>query len=172
MKWKCSRNHVFTHTWDEILTEHITCPFCADIDRHDKVTQDYIEQVHNLGYNFITVPKTLIITSSIDIIDENGYKYSAYLRSLLRGSQPQKFSTNNKYTIQNINHFFELSDRKNYFCNNDEYFGNTSPLKIRHKRCNQVYTTDLTLIQEGQRCPYCYGDLVESFHASFVKASI
>lgn len=169
MKWKCFKNHTFTRTWDEILTGHITCPFCADIDRHDKVTQDYIKRVHNLGYNFITVPKTLIITSSIDIIDKNGYKYSAYLRSLLRGSQPQKFNTNNKYTIQNINHFFELSDRKNYFCNNDEYFGNTKPLKIRHKRCNQVYTTDLTLIQEGQRCPYCYGDLVESFHASLLK---
>lgn len=169
MNWRCPKNHIFTHTWGEIITGHTTCPVCADIERHDKVTQNYIKQVQNLGYNFITTPETLVITSFVDIIDEDGYKYNAYLRSLLRGKKPQKFGVNNKHTIQNINHLFNLSDRKNYSCDSDKYLGNTKPLKIKHKRCNQIYTTDLTLIQEGQRCPYCYDDLVESFHASLLK---
>ena len=169
MKWRCSKNHIFTHTWDEIITGHTTCPVCADIERHDKVTQNYIKQVQNLGYNFIVIPETLVITSFIDIIDKDGYKYNAYLRSLLREKMPHRFGLSNKYTIENINRLLELTGRKEYSCADNNYIGNNKPLKIKHKYCGNIYTTDLVAVQEGQMCPYCYNDLVESFHASLLK---
>lgn len=169
MRWKCFQNHAFSRSWDEILLGATECPCCADINRHYKITQDYIKQVRDLGYNFINNPDTLIITSFIEIMDNEGYKYNAYLRSLLKGKAPHKFGLSNKYTIENINHLLELTGRKKYLCADSNYLGNNKPLKIKHMCCNNIYTTDLVAIQEGQMCPYCYNDLIESFHASLLK---
>lgn len=74
-----------------------------------------------------------------EIIDIEGYKYKASIRSLVqKGSPLKRFIHYNPYTIENVNHYLE-SVGSNTRCIDEEWFGDNNKTMFKCGKCGKLF---------------------------------
>lgn len=183
LEWKCSCGSIFHKTWVNFRNSSLKCRNCSTTAR-GKLRQMPVEAIEQcaskLGLHFCGKKPDNLNTKRIDLVDDYGYYYNVLWTGIYQGHMPNKFSVSNKYTIKNINNFLKINRNGEYFVLEDQkYTGNTSPLTVVHKKCNNVFNASWAELkgkneQDVKRkyykqCPFCSKFHLESYHASVLK---
>lgn len=183
LDWKCSCGAIFHKSWYNFKDGSLKCYDCSIKERtkSKQISIEKIEQYANkLGLHFYGDKPNNLNDEALNLVDDEGFYYSALWSNIYQNHKPKKFSTNNKYTIKNINTF--LANERNdeyYVLDNQEYINNTSPLLVKHRKCNKIFRASWAALKGKvgsdakrryyKQCPYCSTYHIESFHASVLK---
>lgn len=104
---------------------------CCDACRKEIITDRYDERaqvvISSLGYKMLST-KCYGMNDIVSIEDNNGYRYSVKMRNLLAGGTPEIVSTNNRFSIYNINLYTNRNSKSTLL--SDVYTNSKSKLKF------------------------------------------
>lgn len=183
LKWECSCGSIFYKTWANFKDSSLKCRNCSAKIRGKsrQLSIGTIEQcASKLGLHFCGEKPNNLSNENLDFVDDDGYYYNVLWSGIYQNHKPQRFSVSNKYTIKNINTFLKNNRGEEYYVlESQKYNGNTSPLFVKHIKCNNIFTANWAELRgkDGngskrnyyKQCPYCSKHHIESYHASVLK---
>lgn len=181
--WKCKCGKIFRRSWNRVLCGSAECKECSTLKRSLRQRipiQEIEDTIHKKGYYLGEVINEISITSrKFTVYDDDGYFYSAYWSNIKNDKELEKFHPGNSFSIQNINHYFELHRNGEYKCLSDTYTGNDCTLSFQHIPCGTIFNASLIEMQGKlmlnkkdryyKQCPMCNRKKTESSHASALK---
>lgn len=101
-----------------------------------------------LSQNFKSINEYLIIES------QEGYFFQTTLNAIIRGNNFNYFDSRNPYTIQNINLWIRLNDRK-LMLMNDTFINAKYKMRFKCLVCHDVFDSNWNNIKSGKGCRKC-----------------
>jgi len=122
----------------------------------NKLTEKEIRKIIDeiLGENWEIAKIKTNKKTYVELVDPEGYKYSSVNIQVIKKSGTSKFSTTNKYTKDNINHWLKLNNISFYLIN--EYKKSHNKIEFKCLECNNLIKRSWDDIQQGNiSCPMC-----------------
>jgi len=119
------------------------------------------EIVESLGYELISMTDKNGNKTKLILKDHENYYYLARYNHLKEGHKPNRFSSSNPYTLQNIKLWCKL-ERKSFTLLSREYHNNSELLQWQClvEGCEEIFENCWGNIYFGQGCGYCSGKQV------------
>ena len=182
LEWECECGNPIKRSWNGFLQGATLCLECSTrlrgLSRRTDI-EIVKNQLNKMGLSLLEDPDDTLSKVKISTIDKEGYKYDCYWGDVKYNKFPERFHPNNKYTIENINHYLELERNGEYKCISTEYKGNNASLKFLHIPCGHIFNSNLVAMQGKfigntkeryyKQCPKCFTSKTESVHASVLK---
>lgn len=178
--WKCGCGNTFKRCWSKFQQGQITCLDCANRRVQDAkyLGLDYLRnQLKDMGLIYIE-GSTKQYSDGCYAFTPDGYIVHVGRNCLHKNSTPDILSKYNKFSIYNMNRYFDLYRNGEYKCLDERYLTNTQYLNIKHIKCGKTFKSPWCDMryhnnERGHRvarqCPYCYKGTLESYHACVLK---
>lgn len=141
------------------------CNDCIKKEQVKKQTMPYEiakQRVENLGYKLLTTKEEYIKASEKNKLQcPNGHIYEQILLDLFKGHRCKKCASK----INGDKSKFKYEDVKKVITDlgfellSAEYVNNDTPLKVKCKKCNHIFSPTLHNLKNGTGCPNCYSKI-------------
>lgn len=180
LEWECCCGNIFKRSWSHFQQGQTTCLKCSN-DRVQEAKYYDLgflkKQLNEMGLIYIE-GSTNSYSDGCYAFTNEGYIVHVGRSCLHKKAIPNILSKYNKYSIYNINRYFDLYRKSEYKCLDNCYIGNTSDLTIQHINCGRTFKApwcDMRYHNNekgkmvARECPYCYRGTLESYHACVLK---
>lgn len=118
-----------------------------------KLTFEFVSnKLLELGYDLLDQDYKNNSTK-LTVVGHGGYKFYSSFDKLTR-TNPEKVSTSNPYSIENIKTWIFKNGHK-FVLLSDEYFNNHQKLACLCLKCMEEYDVTWANMSKGRGCPYC-----------------
>lgn len=163
LKMKCSCGKIFEKTW-KIMNKNkkFKCNDCIKKEQVKAQTMSYEiakQKVEERGYKLLTLKEDYIKASIKNKIQcPNGHIYEQILLDLFKGHGCKKCASKINGDRRKLN-FEEVKNKINnlgWELLSENYNRVDDKLKIRCKKCNNIFYSSFHNLQKGSGCPHCY----------------
>lgn len=159
LKFKCPQcGEIFECSWTKLkYRKYYLCDECLKKNNVYKNNKLNLEDVKNTfddkGFIPIDIKQYNGNTTYMDFKDEEGYLYNFKYSNLQSGKNPRRFSTFNKYTINNIKLYLQKI-KSDTILLSKEYKNDKDLLEFKCGNCGKIFYRSWTNLQ-SQKYKYC-----------------